>query len=400
MLLLAFLSVLLMAVATTHATTETASSNAKGRFSIHQEKNPNFKANGPAAYRHVLRKYAAHNPNFKELDSGEVEAINATYDKQYLSPVYIGTPPQKLLLDIDTGSADVWVITNDTDASYIENQTIWDISKSSSAEKIPGATWLIQYGDGSSANGVVYRDNLTVGGVTVDRVPIESAEKISRDMLYKSDMSGLLGLAFNHSNTIYPHQKSYLDSLAPELDSNLFAVDLRYHAPGRYDFGHINESAYTGNISWHQLDTRKTTHFWSIALEGLHVAGTDFWWLYSWPVIVDTGTTLMLMPEDIAEHYYSQVPGAKNDFYNGWMFPCNTTLPDFEFGFMDDMKAVIPGKWINYAEVDEDFGWCYGGLQPSTGISFGILGDMWLKAVYCIFDNENHRVGIAKKNLG
>lgn len=39
----------------------------------------------------------------------EVPTQDIQYDSIYLSEVYIGTPPQKLLLDFDTGSADTWV---------------------------------------------------------------------------------------------------------------------------------------------------------------------------------------------------------------------------------------------------------------------------------------------------
>ena len=39
----------------------------------------------------------------------EVPTQDMQYDSIYLSEVYIGTPPRKLLLNFDTGSADTWV---------------------------------------------------------------------------------------------------------------------------------------------------------------------------------------------------------------------------------------------------------------------------------------------------
>lgn len=42
-------------------------------------------------------------------ETREVPTEDMQYDSIYLSEVYVGTPPQKLLLNFDTGSADTWV---------------------------------------------------------------------------------------------------------------------------------------------------------------------------------------------------------------------------------------------------------------------------------------------------
>ena len=47
------------------------------------------------------------------------------------------------------------------------------------SKKIPNATWKIQYGDGSTASGDVYTDNVTVGGITVKGQAVEAAQKVS-----------------------------------------------------------------------------------------------------------------------------------------------------------------------------------------------------------------------------
>ena len=61
----------------------------------------------PQEYLHLARKYNVNLPDFEShLGITTVPAVNQSWDKEYLSPVKIGTPGQSLWMDFDTGSAD------------------------------------------------------------------------------------------------------------------------------------------------------------------------------------------------------------------------------------------------------------------------------------------------------
>jgi hypothetical protein len=68
---------------------------------------------------------------------------------------------------------------------------------------VPGSTWQIQYGDQSSASGIVGTDNVTIGGLTIKNQAIELADNLS-DQFVQDTGSGLLGLAFGSINTVQP----------------------------------------------------------------------------------------------------------------------------------------------------------------------------------------------------
>ncbi|EKG08884.1 Peptidase A1, partial [Macrophomina phaseolina MS6] len=110
--------------------------------------------------RHVLQKVDA------EGTPGDVPGEDIQNDSLYLCEVAIGTPAQKLKLDFDTGSADLWVWSTEL-PSIIQVQgkssghSIFDPSKSSTFKELPDSTWQIQYGNSSSASGTVGTDNVT-----------------------------------------------------------------------------------------------------------------------------------------------------------------------------------------------------------------------------------------------
>lgn len=71
---------------------------------------------------------------------------------------------------------------------------------SGNATKLNGYTWGITYGDGSYASGDVYRDFVSVGGVSTYQQAVEAAAKVSYDFVVDGT-DGLLGLGFSNVNT-------------------------------------------------------------------------------------------------------------------------------------------------------------------------------------------------------
>ncbi|KAH8879079.1 Asp-domain-containing protein [Thozetella sp. PMI_491] len=377
---------------------------ASGTYSAKTVRNLGFVRHGPSALAKTYNKFgkavpanvAAAVQRNKALWAATKRATNGTgsavaspeqYDIEYLTEVQIGTPAQTLKLDFDTGSSDLWVFSTST-ASAGTGHTKFDPSKSSTAKKMTGATWSISYGDGSSSSGDVYTDVVSVGGLAVKSQAVETAKKVSQEFAsFAGD--GLLGLAFSTLNTIKPKaQTTFFDTALSSLDQPLFTADLKHDADGSYNFGYIDDAAFTGEITYTAVDDSQG--FWTFDSK----VGSN-----SVNAIADTGTTLMLLPDAVVEEYYSNVSGAKLDqTQGGYTFDCDAKTPDFEFT-VEGATVTVPGEYMNYAPVDTTGKSCFGGLQSDADIGISIYGDVALKAAFVVFNGGEKTLGFAAKKL-
>lgn len=331
--------------------------------------------------------------------AGEVEATPVEFDVQYLAPVQIGTPPQTVMLNFDTGSSDLWVFSSETPAKQRKGQKIYNVTESSTAERVDGHVWRISYGDGSSSSGNVYLDKVSIGGVEVEKQAVESATYVSNSFTNDAASSGLVGLAFDSINQVNPRkQKTFFGNAIDDLAMPLFSANLNKAEPGNYNFGFIDPTEFVGPISFVEVDPSRG--FWEFEVSGFtlpasNITGfeannkTGVFQAMPHAAIADTGTTLLMLPQPIVDAYYTQIAKARSDnYYGGYVFPCNAELPDLIL-HIGSYKARLTGDLIKYAPADtDDFAsakWCYGGLQSAQGFPFAIYGDIFFKAQFVVF---------------
>ncbi|KAJ5719275.1 hypothetical protein N7493_007730 [Penicillium malachiteum] len=365
----------------------------KNTFSVNQVAIPATKTKNFANnYARALAKYGVSVPSHIEAaaqQSGSATTTPESNDEEYLTPVNVGGTT--LNLDFDTGSADLWVFSSELPSSEQSGHALY---KPSNGTKLSGYTWSISYGDGSSASGDVYKDTVSVGTVKATGQAVEAASKISAQFTQDQNNDGLLGLAFSSINTVKPKsQTTFFDTVKSTLASPLFAVALKHNAPGTYDFGFVDSSKYTGSLAYADVDSSQG--FWEFTADSYKV-GTQSGG--SIKGIADTGTTLLLLDDEVVSAYYKQVSGAKeSSSAGGYTFDCSATLPDFTVT-ISGYDAVVPGSLINYAPASEGSSTCLGGIQSNSGIGFSIFGDIFLKSQYVVFDSNGPRLGFAAQS--
>lgn len=340
--------------------------------------------------------------------TGEVTADDQQNDSLYLCEVNIGTPAQKLQLDFDTGSSDLWVFSTELQSALQKNHNIFDPSKSSTWKESTSQAWKISYGDGSSASGDVGTDVVDVGGLKVENQSVELAKTLAQSFAEGSG-DGLLGLAFPSINTITTSNKStpqntpvanmIAQSDIPkdaELFTSAFYSSRDQQAKSFYTFGYIDQDLVgDAEISWVDIDNSEG--FWMFPSTTATIAGKQIT-QSSNTAIADTGTTLALVSDEVCDALYAAIPGAKYDEQQqGYTFPNTVTLdqlPDFSVA-VGDKEFVIQKEDLAFAAADENT-W-YGGVQSRGQNPFDILGDTFLKSVYAIWDQGNTRWGAVPK---
>ncbi|KAI1129059.1 secreted aspartic proteinase precursor [Nemania abortiva] len=382
-----------------------------GYFTAHQVANPNFVAHGP---RQLAKSYLKHGiplpeglaHTIAELDaarrakrnSGSVETVPEEADSQYLTTVYIGTPLQPLNLDFDSGSDRLWVFSTLLPPELqCGNQPLYDPWKSITGTELLGGNWSITYADLSGADGALYYDIVTVGGISFPKQAVGAATNITY-IPCDSNKRGFMGLSISKINPDKPEKNTWFDNVAKSLDAPVWTADLKYQAPGSFDFGRVDTSKYTGNITFVPVDARDG--LWKFNMSGWAVGDKPFV-SANITTVADTGTTLAIMPDIAVKAYYDIVPTAFfSPLINTYIFSCNITPPDFHIG-VGDGRVTIPGQYVNYAPLSIPGNYCMGSIVSDRGTDNSIFGDIALKSAFVVFDATpgNEKLGFASKKV-
>ena len=215
---------------------------------------------------------------------------------------------------------------------------MYDPSKSPTYKAIQGATFGVNYGDGSQTYGTVGQDKVEMGGVSVPNQPIELPYAVSSMFTNDTHSDGILGLGFQAANTIKPtSQPSFFQNLIPTLQAPVFTANLKAGSAGSYQFGFIDSTAYKGSLHYTPVvNSPSALGLWAFnTSSGPSVA------------VADTGSSLLLLDDEIVREYWAPVPGHTSDV-QGITFPCDTQLPDFHID-LGGYTATIAGALLNYA---------------------------------------------------
>ncbi|KAG5976341.1 hypothetical protein E4U55_007355 [Claviceps digitariae] len=298
------------------------------------------------------------------------------------SPTVIGN--QTFNMIYDTGSADLWVYSDQSPASQNQGHPLY--VPTSSAHLLQNHTFSIKYAGGASVNGTVYTDTVQAGPLVAHNQAVQAALNIPVAI----DSDGILGLAPGVINTVQPvKQKTLFETLLPTLPQKVFAANFQAKGPGSWDFGFIDHSKFTGNLSYVPVvlpfkHWTLTAGQYSVGNGPLSATNDTLG-----NVIVDSGSSLIYLPDPVVKAYYNQVPGFKLSYGGVPEFPCNATLPDLHFKAGDDLTLTVPGQDINFGVVDPTRDLCTGAVATRLNMKYAVLGSVFMRNYYVVHSLED-----------
>jgi saccharopepsin len=325
------------------------------------------------------------------LNGGHSVPLSNFMNAQYFSEITLGTPPQTFKVILDTGSSNLWVPGSSCISIACFLHTKYN-SASSSTYKANGSEFSIQYGTGSM-EGIVSQDTLTIGDLAIRGQDFAEATKEPGLTFAFGKFDGILGLAYNtiSVNGIVPPFYNMIDQGLLDEPIFSFRIGSSEEDGGEAVFGGIDHTAYTGSIDY--VPVRREA-YWEVELEQVSF-GDEVLELENTGAAIDTGTSLIALPTDVAEMLNTQI-GAKQSWNGQYTLDCSkvASLPDLSFYF--NGKAY-PLKGTDY--VLNIQGTCissFTGMDINLpGGSLWIIGDVFLRRYFTVYDLGRNAVGFA-----
>ena len=335
----------------------------------------------------------------------------------YYANITIGTPPQAVRVQVDTGSSDVWFNTENSancqkkpDPASCGGTGTYNANFSSTYSYLNNE-FETSYGDNSGASGDYGTDEITLGGKTkVTGLQIGVAFNSTSDQ-------NLLGVGYPANEaqvtskvnlTVYDNlplllvKEGIIQSPAYSLWLNEINADT-----GSILFGGVDSAKYISPLSTIPILPDSETGLYmefkvnlnAVAVSKDPPSGTAAGIVDPpLPVLLDSGTTYTRLPSNITDKLYSSLSDYDITVDESTVASCLCSLVNstekMYFNFSGAIIAVPLFTLVDTSQTVSE-GRCVFGISPwQLGHSF-ILGDSFLRSAYVVYDLANNEISIA-----
>ncbi|XP_075766108.1 gastricsin-like isoform X2 [Pelodiscus sinensis] len=325
------------------------------------------------------------------------EPLDNYMDMSYYGEISIGTPPQNFLVLFDTGSSNLWVPSVYCQSQSCTSHTMFNPNASSTYTS-NGQTFSLQYGSGS-LTGIFGFDTVTIEGISITNQEFGLSETEPGTNFLYSQFDGILGLGFPAISA--GGATTVMQGLMQEnlISAPLFSFYLSGQEGtqdgGELVFGGTDSNLYTGQIVWTPVTQDA---YWQIGIQGFSVNGQSTGWCSSGcQGIVDTGTSLLTAPQAIFSQLMQDI-GAQQNSYGEYEVSCSSisSMPTISFTISGTSFPLSPSAYVLQSNSSQ----CEVGISPTylpsqNGQPLWILGDVFLRSYYSVYDIGSNQLGFA-----
>ncbi|TKA24351.1 hypothetical protein B0A50_06821 [Salinomyces thailandicus] len=373
----------------------------------------------------VRRNERRFNKRKRDIVSTAVPLANRQSLGLYEINITVGTPPQSMTLDLDTGSSDIWMYGPNAysgcDACLGNN---YDKTKSSTYKLVTKDGFTISYVDETGASGDYFTDIVGLGGVNITKVTLAVANELEG---WDIPSPSVMGIGFDSNEAINEAGRLYKGILGHMLDQKLINsrayslwLDDLDAASGTILFGGYDTSKYVGNLTVLDIqpdaENANRKDVFNVAWTSLSVNNasssvnlTDA--SFKQAALLDSGTSLTYVPRDIFQKLATAFGAYQNETTGMVIVPCETNKGTLDFGFGGSTAPVVSIPFSELAPKAFDLDGrplllesgkqaCEFGLLPSDGPDDITFGDTFLRSAYVVYDLDNKLIAMANSNFG
>uniref|UniRef100_A0A669BEU0 Renin n=1 Tax=Oreochromis niloticus TaxID=8128 RepID=A0A669BEU0_ORENI len=318
------------------------------------------------------RQKYPYNPMAKFDGSFAVGPESMTNDAGVI--ISIGTPPQSFKVIFDTGSSNLWVPSIYCNSAACNNHAKFDPRRSSTYRQ-NGRPLSITYGTGSMT-GILGYDTVTVGGLAVTNQIFGLSQTEAPFMQYMQ-ADGIFGLAYPSLSLLHVSELVSTMQLSPLV--KLFCSNNQRGSV--VTFGGVDTNHYSGSITWIPLSNEL---YWQITVDSVSGNG-------GCQAVVDTGTSMIVGPQSDIDNINSWLGASRQ---NGeYIVNCNNIgqMPDVTFNINGQQFTLPASVYVYQVQYNS----CITGFS-ATGGNMWILGDVFLRQYYSIYNRGQNMLGLAK----
>lgn len=334
-------------------------------------------------------------PNVRNIGADPV-IVHDFMGVQFYMPIQLGTPGQTFQVIPDTGSSNLWVpaLQCPIDSCFLHPRYDPDFSFTYVAN---GTKFSILYGSGP-CSGFFSTDTVTVGDLQATSqsfAEITNASGLGAAFLI-GKWSGIMGLAWPRISVdgqvpVFYNLLKSNPNLKPKF---AFYLPDNTKNNGQLDIGGENPDHFTGEL----VDVELTNEtYWEGKLDDFVMNGKSLITPANHPrFVADSGTSMLTAPSAVVKEIAKMI-GATELLPGRYTVACSavSSLPQIHLT-LGGKKFVLDGA--DYIVNDMDVECILGVMSLDMPARIGdiyIMGDVFLRKVYTVFDVQNKRLQMA-----